>query len=78
MQLQVSLIIDLDATANLASMEQQIQAAGHQWTRQALQQAVRTWEQQHPAQLVRDHIINVKYGWKRRKLYGIRAPSQTA
>lgn len=47
MHIQVSLIVELDATADLAHMEEQIQEAGHQAMRQALKQAVRQWEQQH-------------------------------
>jgi transposase-like protein len=47
MHIQVSLIVDLDATSDLATMEQQIQAAGHESMRQALGQGIRQWEQEH-------------------------------
>src|SRR5215469_8901341 len=47
MHIQVSLIVEIDASADLATIEEQIQEAGHQSMRQALQQAVRHWEQQH-------------------------------
>ena len=47
MHIQVSLIVDIDATADLANMEAQIQAAGHQAMRQALQQGMRQWELSH-------------------------------
>lgn len=47
MHIQVSLIVEMDASADLATMEQQIQEAGHQSMRQALRQVVRQWEQQH-------------------------------
>ncbi len=47
MYIQVSLIVDIDATADLATIEEQIQAAGHQCMRQALQQTIRQWERAH-------------------------------
>jgi len=49
MHVQVSLIIEIEATASLTEMEQQIQAAGQQAMRAALQQAIRHWEEQRPA-----------------------------
>ena len=48
MQVQVSLKIELAATASLTEMEQQIQQAGQQAMREAVKQAVRQWEDQHP------------------------------
>ena len=47
MQVQVSLIIEIEASASLTQMEQQIQEAGQQAMREALKQAVRRWEDQH-------------------------------
>ena len=47
MRLQVSLTLEMDANATLASMEEQIQAAGHCWMGEALKQAVRQWEKAH-------------------------------
>jgi len=49
MQIQVSLKMELAATASLAEMEQQIQEAGQQAMREAMKQAVRQWEDQHQA-----------------------------
>src|SRR6266487_316448 len=49
MQVQVSLKMEIAATADLSQMEQQIQQAGQQALREALKQAVRQWEDQHPA-----------------------------
>ncbi|MFL5654993.1 MAG: hypothetical protein ACJ8CB_12570 [Ktedonobacteraceae bacterium] len=49
MQVQVSLKVEIAATASLTQMEQQIQQAGQQAMREALKQAVRQWEDQHPA-----------------------------
>ena len=49
MQVQVSLKMEIAATASLTQMEQQIQQAGQQAMREALKQAVRQWEDQHPA-----------------------------
>lgn len=46
MQVQVSLKIEIAATASLEEMEQQIQQAGQEAMREALQQAVRQWEKQ--------------------------------
>ncbi len=48
MQVQVSLTIELAASASLTEMEQQIQAAGRQAMRAALKQAIRQWEDQSP------------------------------
>src|SRR5947209_14283925 len=48
MQVQVSLKREIAATASLSEMEQQIQQAGQQGMREALKQAVRQWEDQHP------------------------------
>src|SRR5258708_21775599 len=48
MQLQVSLTIEIEASAGRTEMEEQIQEAGQQAMRQALKQAVRHWEDQHP------------------------------
>jgi hypothetical protein len=47
MRLQVSLTLQMDASATLATMEEQIQAAGHRWMGEALKQAVRTFEKEH-------------------------------
>ena len=47
MHVQVSLKLELAATANLTQMEQQIQEAGQQAMREALKQAVRHWEDQN-------------------------------
>jgi len=47
MHIQVSLMIDIDATADLATIEHQVQDAGHQGMRQALRQTIRQWEQAH-------------------------------
>lgn len=49
MHIQVSLMIDIDATADLTTIEHQVQEAGHQGMRQALRQAIRQWEQAHRA-----------------------------
>src|SRR2546425_5283168 len=49
MHVQVSLKMEIAATASLSEMEQQIQQAGQQAMREALKQAVRQWEDQHPA-----------------------------
>ena len=48
MQVQVSLKIELAASASLTQMEQQIQEAGRQAMREALKQAIRQWEEQSP------------------------------
>jgi hypothetical protein len=48
MQVQVSLKIEIAASAERSQMEQQIQQAGQQAMREALKQAVRQWEDQHP------------------------------
>ncbi len=49
MHVQLSLKIELEATASLTQMEQRIQEAGQQAMREAMKQAVRHWEDQHPA-----------------------------
>jgi hypothetical protein len=46
MQVQVSLKIEIAASASLTQMEQQIQEAGRQAMREALKQAIRQWEDQ--------------------------------
>jgi len=46
MQVQVSLTIEIAATASISQMEQRIQEAGQQAMREALKQAVRRWEDQ--------------------------------
>ena len=48
MQIQVSLKVEIAATADLSEMEQQIQEAGQQAMREALKQAIRHWEDQTP------------------------------
>jgi transposase-like protein len=48
MQVQVSLKIEIAASASLTQMEQQIQEAGQQAMREALKQAIRQWEDQTP------------------------------
>lgn len=47
MQVQVSLKMELAATASLTQMEQQIQEAGKPAMREALKQAIRHWEDQN-------------------------------
>src|SRR5215472_10811315 len=47
MQIQVSLTIEISASASLAEMEQQIQEGGRQAMRVAMKQAIRHWEEQH-------------------------------
>jgi hypothetical protein len=49
MHVQVSLIIEIEATAGIIEMEEQIQEAGQQAMRAALKQAIRQWEDQHRA-----------------------------
>jgi len=46
MQVQVSLSIEISATASLTQMEKQIQEAGQQAMREALKQTIRQWEDQ--------------------------------
>src|SRR5215471_15544308 len=46
MQVQVSLKMELAASASFTEMEQQIQEAGRQAMREALKQAIRHWEEQ--------------------------------
>lgn len=48
MQVQVSLKIEMAASASLTEMEQQIQAAGQQAMREAFKQAIRQREEQTP------------------------------
>jgi transposase-like protein len=48
MQVQVSLTIEIGATASLTQMEEQIQQAGQQAMRQALKQTIKQWEDQRP------------------------------
>src|SRR5258707_1162444 len=48
MHVQVSLTIELEATASLTQMEEQIQEAGQQAMREALKQAIRRREDQTP------------------------------
>ena len=48
MHVQVSLTIEISATASLTEMEQQIQQAGQQAMREALKQTIRQWEDQTP------------------------------
>jgi hypothetical protein len=47
MRIQVSLTLELDASVSMTQMEEQIQAAGQHWQREALKQAVRKFEQEH-------------------------------
>lgn len=47
MQVVVSLTVELEASAGITEMEEQIQAAGQQAMRQAMKQSVRQWEQAH-------------------------------
>ncbi|MFL5667559.1 MAG: ISKra4 family transposase [Ktedonobacteraceae bacterium] len=47
MHVQVSLTIELEATASLTQMEEQIQEAGQQAMREALKQTIRQWEDQN-------------------------------
>ncbi len=49
MHVQVSLTIEISASASLAEMEQQIQEGGQQAMREALKQVIRHWEEQTPA-----------------------------
>ncbi len=49
MHVQVSLTIEMGATASLTQMEEQIQEAGQQAMREALKQAIRQWEDQRSA-----------------------------
>jgi len=49
MHVQVALTIEISASASLTEMEQQIQEAGQQAMRAALQQAIRHWEDQRPS-----------------------------
>ncbi|MBV9228856.1 MAG: ISKra4 family transposase [Chloroflexi bacterium] len=49
MQVQVSLKIEVEATASLTQMEHHIQEAGKPAMREAMKQAIRGWEDQHPA-----------------------------
>ncbi len=47
MQVQVSLKIELAASASLSEMEQQIQEAGQAAMREAMKRVIRQWEEQH-------------------------------
>ena len=47
MQVQVSLTIEISASASIWEMEEQIQAAGRLAMCQAMKQAIRHWEEQH-------------------------------
>lgn len=49
MHVQVSLKIEISATASITQMEQQIQEAGRQAMREAMKQAIRHWEDQQQA-----------------------------
>src|SRR5579859_4839076 len=49
MLVQVSLKIELEASASVTQMEQQIQQAGQEAMREAMKQGVRLWEEQHTA-----------------------------
>ncbi len=49
MHVQVSLKMELSATASLTEMEQQIQEAGRQAMREAMKQAIRHWEDHSPS-----------------------------
>jgi hypothetical protein len=49
MQVQVSLIIEISATASLTEMEQQIQEVGQQAMRATMKQVIRHWEDQQQA-----------------------------
>lgn len=48
MQVQVSLKIEIEASADLSEMEQQIQEAGQQAMREAMKQTIKQWEDQWP------------------------------
>ncbi len=47
MQVQVSLTLEIGASASIAEMEQRIQEAGKPPMREALKQAIRQWEDQN-------------------------------
>ncbi len=49
MYVQVSLTIEIEASAGLTEMEKQIQGAGQQAMREALKQTIRQWEDQRTA-----------------------------
>jgi transposase len=49
MQVQVSLTIEIAASASLSEMEQQVQEIGQQAMREAFKQAIRQWEDQQQA-----------------------------
>lgn len=49
MQVQVSLTIEIEASASLPKMEEQIQEAGRQAMREAMKRAIRQWEDQQQA-----------------------------
>jgi hypothetical protein len=46
MQVSVSLTVDIEASASISEMEEQIQEAGQQAMRRAMKEAVRQWEDQ--------------------------------
>jgi hypothetical protein len=48
MQIQVSLTIEIEASAGITEMEHQVQEAGQQAMRQALKQTIRQWENAQP------------------------------
>jgi len=47
MQVPVSFTIEIEASAGLGEMEEQVQEAGQQAMRQAMKQTIRQWEDQH-------------------------------
>jgi len=49
MQVQVSLTLEIEASASITAMEQQIQEAGQQAMREAMKRAIRQWEDQQQA-----------------------------
>lgn len=49
MHIQVSLTLEISASATLTAMEQQLQEAGHQAMREALKQAIRQFVDHHPS-----------------------------
>ena len=49
MQVQVSLTIEIAASADLAEIEQQVQEVGQQAMRAALKHTIRYWEDQQQA-----------------------------
>lgn len=59
--MQVSLKMEIAATATLTQMDQQIQEAGQQAMREALKQTIRQWEEQNPSCLM---VVISSTGWK--------------